>query len=102
MPTITQTVQVPPLDPIGAFSNPYRTWNGLLKMGAVTYDVDYGDGIYAKALYVGAAGAASLKLIDGTIITIPGLAAGMVYPFWTIGIVSAGTTIAAGNIFWGY
>ena len=97
----TQTIVIPQMEPAGGFPNPYRTWNGIINAGPVTYDTNYGEGIYAKYLYVGTTGNVTITKIDGTNYTLPNMAAGIWHPVWSIGIASSGTTVAAAQLFWG-
>ncbi len=90
------TVNVPPLDPYG-FTGPVRVMAGVARMGDVTLDTAYSE--FARWLYVGTSGDVSIVKWDGTTQFIPGLAAGVFHPIYSIKINSVGTT--ALNVIWG-
>lgn len=94
------TIVVPPLDP-NLFTGPVRELAGIVRTGTVVYDAPYGFPEFARWIYVGSSGALSYVKWDGTIETLPGLAAGVWHPIHSIQVNSAGTTIAAANLRWG-
>ncbi|NRB04233.1 MAG: hypothetical protein HRU30_13330 [Rhodobacteraceae bacterium] len=51
--------------------------------------------ILTRALYVGGAGDVSVAFDDGTILTLPNLAAGVIYPIRAARVMAAGTTATA-------
>lgn len=90
------TVDVRPLDPNG-FTGPARIVSGVCRMRSATLDTPYRE--FARWLYVGTTGDVSIIEWDGTTIVIPGLAAGIWHPIYSISINSVGTT--ATGILWG-
>ena len=91
------TISVPPFD-TGCILNQGRIVSGVIRTGAVTYDVGFGE--YGRWIYVGTTGTLSYIKYDGTTETLPNLAAGVWHPIYAIQINSA-STIAAAQLRWG-
>ena len=72
------------------FTGPTRTVAGVARMMVPTNGVAYGEKM--RWLYVGVTGDVSIQCLDGTNITLTGLAAGVFHPIYSIMINSAGTT----------
>lgn len=98
-----QYIAINPFNP-DISSQAQRAVMGVLKSGPVTYDTDYGDGIYARWIYVGAAGNVAYRQWDGTTSIMYGANAGVWYPACSLQILGAGsgTTVAANRLLWGY
>ncbi len=93
---LINTLVVPPLDP-NNYSGPARVMAGVARMADVVLDTPYGE--FARWLYVATAGAVSIVKWDGTNQLIPGLAAGVWHPIYSLSVNTAGTT--ATGIIWG-
>lgn len=87
------------LDPQQMNTNPVRSFAGVVRSGAVTYDTQYGE--FARWIYVGTTGNLGYTKWDGTTETLPNLAAGVWHPIASISITTSGTTIAANQLRWG-
>jgi len=96
---MTARIDILRLDPESINANPQRSLGVVVRSGAVTYDVDYGE--YARWIYVGVTGNLSYTKMDGTIETLPNIVAGIWHPIASVNILSAGTTIAANQLRWG-
>ena len=96
---MTAPIEISKFDPEGALTNPVRSLSGVVEMGTVTPDTDYGAGIYARWLYVGVTGDIAIKKVDGTSQVLTNLVAGVWHPIYSIGVLSSGTT--ATGIVWG-
>jgi hypothetical protein len=94
------TIDIPRLDPYN-FTGPVRELAGIVRTGAVTFDVAYGYPEFARWIYVGTAGNLSFVKWDGTTETLPNIVAGFWHPIHSIMINSSGTTIAAAQLRWG-
>ncbi len=79
--------------------NQGRVVSGIIRTGAVTYDVNYGE--YARWIYVGTTGNLSYVKYDGSTETLPNLAAGVWHPIFSLKINTSGTNIAANQLRWG-
>lgn len=97
----TQTIIVPPFEPGDALANPGRTWTGWIKGDVPIFDTDYGTGIYARFLWVAVAGNVAIKYMDGTSSIFKNMPVGK-HEIFHVGILSAGTTVTADNLLWGY
>ena len=93
---LQNTLNVPPLDP-NNYSGPARVMAGVARMNNVTLDVPYGE--FARWLYVSVTGDVSIVKWDGNTQVIPGLAAGVWHPIYSLGINTTGTS--ATGIIWG-
>lgn len=82
-----------------------RTVAGIVKTGAVTFDVDFMDPnnrfVYGRFIYVGATGNLAYVKPDGLTESLPNVAAGIWHPIFATRILSAGTSIAASMLRWG-
>lgn len=83
------TLDVRPLDP-NMKTGPTRIMSGPVRIREVVLDAPYNE--FATWLYVGVQGDVTIVEWDGTVITIPGLAAGIWHPIFSIQINTAGTT----------
>ena len=90
-----QTTVIPPIDPY-IKTGPTRMMSGPVRIRNVVLDTPYGE--YATWLYVGTTGNVEITEWDGTVILIPGLAAGVWHPIYSLQVSSALTTAA--NILW--
>ncbi len=90
-----KSVDVHPLDP-NLKTGPTRMMSGPVRIRSVTPGTAYGE--FATWLYVGVTGDVSIIEWDGTVITIPGLAAGVWHPIYSVQVNTAGTT--ATSILW--
>jgi hypothetical protein len=98
---MTVPIKVNPFDP-NNMNAPVRAVSGIVRTGTVTFDTPYAiDNEYARWVYIGTSGDLSYTKQDGTIETLPNLAAGIWHPIWSIQINSSGTTIAANQLRWG-
>ena len=88
-------------DPNNTTQGPARALVGPVQTGAVTYDVDFGTGVFGRWIYVGTSGDLSYVKYDGNTETLPNLAAGIWHPIPAIKINTSGTTIAANQLRWG-
>ncbi len=89
------TLDVHPLDP-NMKTGPTRIMSGPVRIRSVTLDVPYNE--FATWLYVGVQGSVTIVEWDGTVITIPGLAAGIWHPIFSLQVNTAGTS--ATGILW--
>lgn len=103
----TPYINIPPLDP-NLLTAQVRVLSGPSRYGAITYDTGYTNsqtpaGVYEFAdwIYVGTTGNLSFLTWYGDTITLPNLAAGFWHPLKSVKIFTAGTTIAAAQLFWG-
>lgn len=94
----TTPIEITKYDARGALTNPQRSLGAVMQSGDITFDVDYGNGIYARWLYVGVSGNVSVKKWDGTTQVYVALPAGF-HPIASIGVNSTGTT--ATDLVWG-
>ena len=90
-----KTLNVMPIDP-NLKTGPSRIMSGPVRIRNVVLDTAYGE--FATWLYVGIGGNISITEWDGTVITIPGLVAGVWHPIYSIQVNSSLTT--ATNILW--
>jgi hypothetical protein len=88
------------LDPGSLYSSPARPLAGVVKTGDITPSDSnlYGDGIYARWLYVGVSGNLTYVKWDGTTQLLSNLPVGW-HCICSIGVKSTGTT--ATNLVWG-
>jgi len=100
-------VQIQPLDP-NLYTAQVRVLGGPVRYGTVTYDTGYTNsqtppGVleFATWLYVGTTGSLSFLTWYGETITLPNIAAGLWHPLKSVKVFTAGTTIAAAQLFWG-
>lgn len=98
----TQFVPTENYNPTSDMNSMSRALTGVKKASPVTLDSYFGNGIYARWLYVGTTGDVNIVWEDGTNTIFPNLAAGVVHPFHCICILSSGTSVAANQLFWGY
>lgn len=87
------------LDPRGLDSSATRPVSGVVNTGSVTYDVQFPQ--FSRWLWFNLTGTVSYIKWDGTTQVLSNVVAGIWHPICAIGINSAGTTVAAANIFWG-
>ena len=86
---ILKLLNVPPLDPY-LKTGPTRIMSGVVRTLSPTPDVQYGE--FMTWMYVGVLGNVSYVKWDGTTETLPGLAAGVWHPIYSVMINSSGTT----------
>lgn len=98
---------VPPLDP-NIYSAQVRVLGGPARTGTVTYDTGFTNSTtppgvleFSRWIYVGVTGNLSYTKWDGTVETLPNLAAGIWHPIYAVNVLTSGTTIAAANLRWG-
>jgi len=99
-----QAFDVGNFDPYKALEQS-RTVAGVIKTGAITYDIDFLDPnnnpIYSRWIYIGTTGNISYIKWDGSTETLPNIAPGVWHPIFATRVLSSGTTIAANQLRWG-
>lgn len=98
---MTVPINVNKFDPYGAMQGPARALSGVIDTGSVTYDAYFGEGVFARWVYVGTTGDLSYVKYNGVTESLPNLAAGVWHPIFAIKINSSGTSIAANQLRWG-
>lgn len=83
------TLDVHALDP-NMKTGPTRIMSGPVRIRPVVLDTPYNE--FATWLYAGVQGDVSIVEWDGTVITIPALAAGVWHPIFSIQVNTAATT----------